>query len=184
MSSVVKLKSERAAPAAGREYLGPAAVTAIRAGELEVRLPTGALVRAQSALAFPYRPALEDLVLVIGKEDEHYVIGVLRGAGDTTLAFQGNVSVRAVGGRLDLAGDEGVAVRGRELDVVVGALKVVAESMMHKAATAYQRITGLLSVHAGESHAIVDGASLSRSKNETILTEEKMTINGKQIYLG
>jgi hypothetical protein len=184
MSNVAVLKIERTAPAVPGDYLGPATVTALGAGDVEVRLPSGAVARAEMALAFPYRPAVEDVVLVIGRGDAHYLIGVLRGSGETALAFEGDVSLRAIRGKLRLAGDEGVEVRGRELEILVGAFKVVADSMVHKATSAYQRIAGLLSVRAGESQTLVDGTSTSKSKNGVILTEEKMTLNGKQIYLG
>lgn len=184
MSNVAVLKIERAALAAPQDYLGPAVVTAIGPADVEARLPAGASVRAELALAFPYRAAVDDVVLVIGRGDAHYVIGVLRGSGEIALAFEGDVSLRAVRGRLRLAGDEGVEVQGRELEILVGAFKVVADSMVQKAASAYQRIRGVLSVRAGESQTIVDGTSMSKSKNGVLLTEEKMTINGKQIYLG
>jgi hypothetical protein len=184
MSNVAVLKSERSAPAVARDYLGPAVVTAVGSGDLEARLPSGAKVVAELALAFPYRPVVDDVVLVIGRGDSHYVIGVLRGSGETALQFEGDVSLRAVRGKLHLAGDEGVQVEGRELEILVGAFKVVADSMVQKLASAYQRVTGLLSVRAGESQAIVDGTMTSKAKDGVILTEEKMTINGKQIYLG
>jgi hypothetical protein len=184
MSNVAVLKSERSVPATSPDYLGPAAVVEVGPGDLEARLPGGAVVRAELALAFPYRPAAEDVVLVIGRGDAHYVIGVLRGSGETTLSFEGDVSLRAVRGKLRLTGDEGVEVKGRELEILVGAFKLVADSMVHKATSAYQRITGLFSARAGESHTVVDGTSTSKAKNGVLLTEEKMTINGKQIYLG
>jgi hypothetical protein len=184
MSNVAVLKSERLAPAAPRDYLGPAVVTEVGPADVEARLPSGAVVRAELALAFPYRPAAEDVVLIIGRDEGHYVIGVLRGAGETTLAFEGDVSVRAIHGKLRLTGDDGVEVQGRELEILVGAFKVVADSMVQKVTSAYQRISGVLRVRAGESQTIVDGTSTSKSKNGVILTEEKMTINGKQIYLG
>jgi hypothetical protein len=182
MSNVVVLKTERAATP--EDYLGPAPVTAVEAGGVTARLPGGAVVRAELALAFPYRPRVDDVVLVIGRGEAHYVIGVLQGHGETELAFEGDVSLRAVRGKLHLAGDEGVQVEGRELEVLVGAFKVVAGSMVHKATSAYQRITGLFSVRAGESHTVVDGTATSKAKNGVMLTEEKMTLNGKQIYLG
>ena len=47
-----------------------------------------------------------------------------------------------------------------------------------------QRITELWSVHAAEKHIVVEGTSHEQAKRATILTEEKMTINGKAIYLG
>jgi hypothetical protein len=182
MSNVAVLKSERTAVAL-REYLGPAEVTEPGPGELRVRVPGGAEVRAEMALAFPYRPATGDVVLLIGRGEACYVIGVLRGSGETELSFPGDVNLRA-GGKLRLSGAEGVAVEGRELSILVGAVKVVAESMVQKLASAYQRVTGLSSVRAGESHTVVDGASFSKAESAVMLTEGKMTLNGKQIHLG
>jgi hypothetical protein len=184
MSNVVMLKSERAAPAAARDYLGPAVVAAVEASHLDARLPDGALVRAELALAFPYRPVADDVVLVVGRGEAHYVIGVLRGAGETTLSFEGDVRVRAVSGKLALVGDEGVQIEGRELEVLVSAVKIVAGSMVQKLASAYQRVTGLLSVRAGEAETHVEGTTTTRAKSGVILTEEKMIVNGKQIFLG
>jgi len=184
MSSAAVRKTERSTPAIARDCFGPAVVEAVGPAEVEVRLPTGARVRAELALAYPYRPAIDDVVLVIGRDEAAYVIGVLRGSGETKLAFEGDVTLHAVRGKLRLTGDEGVAVEGKELEILVSAFKLVADSMVHKATSAYQRITGLLSVRAGETHTLVDGTSATKAKHGVILTEEKMTINGKQIYLG
>ena len=48
----------------------------------------------------------------------------------------------------------------------------------------HQRVTDLLSVHAGESQTIVDGTSHLRADSASILTQEKVTLNGKAIHLG
>ena len=58
-----------------------------------------------------------DVLLVIGKDDEHYVIGVLHGTGQSTLTFQGGVDLRAQGGPLTLSSDRGVAIHGPEVEV-------------------------------------------------------------------
>ncbi|MFO0550166.1 MAG: DUF3540 domain-containing protein [Polyangiaceae bacterium] len=183
MSKVAVLKSVEPRPREA-DYLGPATVVATAPSSLEVRLPSGEVATAELALAFPYRASEGDVVLVIGRGQAHYVIGVMRGAGETSLHFQGDVSLRAVGGKLRLGGDEGVQVTGRELEVLVDAFKVVADSMVQRASSVYQRITGLLSTRAAESQTIVDGTASTKAKTGVILTEEKMTINGKQIYLG
>ena len=47
-----------------------------------------------------------------------------------------------------------------------------------------QRVAELLSVHAGAAHAVVDGSSVAQAKSTTILSEEKVTINGKAVHLG
>ncbi len=192
MSNVTVLKVGHRPAARGEgapsEYLGPADVLEVEPLAMGVRLPDGSTVRAELALAFPYQAKPGDVVLVIGRGEAEraafYVIGVLRGSGETTLTFNGDVRLRAQGGALRLEGDRGVEVRGPELSVVVSTVKVVAESMVQKLGSAYQRVTGLLSLRAGDAHTVVDGASFTKSKSGAILTEEKMTINGKQIHLG
>ena len=184
MSNVVMMQRERAQEAEGRRYLGPAVVTCVRPHELEVRLKTGAVVRAEAALAFTYEPACDDVVLVIGDADGHYVIGVLQGKGRAVLEIPGDVNVRAVGGVLRLSGDKGVEIASPELSMRVGKLLVLADAAVQRFSSLRQRVTELLSVHAGQSHTVVEGSSHAQSKSATILSEEKVTINGKAVYLG
>jgi hypothetical protein len=184
MANVARLFNERVEAAGAEDYLGPARVTEAGAGGLRVELEDGAPVTATLALAFPYEPTAGDVVLVIGKRDRHYVIGVLHGTGRSVLAMQGDVELRAVNGVLTVAGDKGVQIEGPELEVSVGKLKMVAESVVQKFTNVYQHVKALLSVRAGETHTLVDDATFAKSKTATILTEEKMAINGKEIHLG
>lgn len=186
MSNVVAIQRERAPEAEPRPtfYLGPATVTRAGPAAVEVRLPAGAVVRAQLALAFTYEPVEGDVVLAIGADDGHYVIGVLDGRGRAALEIPGDVTVRAVGGVLRLAGDKGVELASPEVSVQAGSLRVIAGAVVQRFTSLRQRVTELLSVHARESHTQVDGAAHTQAKSATLLTEEKMTINGKAIYLG
>ncbi|AUX21311.1 hypothetical protein SOCEGT47_017920 [Sorangium cellulosum] len=170
--------------AAPRDYLGPGRVTATAAGRVTVELPGGPSVAAEMALALPYEPALEDTLLVIGKEESYYVIGVLHGRGRTVLSLPGDVAVHAREGALSLSGDRGVAIRGPELEVEAGKVRMVADAVVQKVASMYQRVSALFSVHAGEAHTVVEKTSFTKAKNATILTEETVTVNGKQILLG
>jgi hypothetical protein len=77
-----------------------------------------------------------------------------------------------------------VQIRGPELEVHTPKILMVAETVVQKFSSFYQRVTALFSVHANESHTVVDNTSFARSKNATILTEETVTVNGKQILLG
>ena len=85
MSNVTVLKVGSRPPARGEgavaEYLGPAEVLEVEPLAMRVRLPDGSTVRAELALAFPYQAKPGDAVLVIGRGEAHYVIGVLRGSG-------------------------------------------------------------------------------------------------------
>jgi hypothetical protein len=167
--------------AAAELYLGPAEV--LSGGvTVEVQLSDGRRVQAQPALAFAYQPAAGDVVLVLGKE-QHWVVGVLAARGQGTLAFPGDLEVRAAG-KLRLRGDEGVAVEGPSMQVQVGKLEMVARSVAQRFVSLTQRVADLLSVHAGQSHTVVDGASYTRAESATLLTKDKVSINGKAIHLG
>jgi Protein of unknown function (DUF3540) len=166
------------------DYLGPADVVEVHAHEVLVTLRGGARVSAELALALPYQPAPGDVLLVTGRAGEHYVIGVLRGTGRTSLAIQGDVEVRAVGGSLDLSGDRGVRIHGPEVQLYAGKLRTVAGAVVEQFTSLCQRVSSLLSVHAGQKHTVVDDDTIEKARSATLLTDETVTINGKQIHLG
>lgn len=184
MSNVTVLRSERADVGKARDYLGPAEVAEVSPAEILVRLPSGSLVPARPAMAFTYEPAAGDVVLVIGNAEGHYVIGVLQGTGRAVLSFPGDIEINAVNGVLDLGGDKGVRIRSSSVEVQAGKLRFLAETVVQKFSSLRQHVSDLLSVRAGQSHTVVDGAQIAQSKSSTILTEEKVTINGKSIHLG
>lgn len=181
-----KAALQRSAFAAKRadDYLGPAEVVEAGDGEVCVALEDGTVARVRAAFAVPYEPAVGDVLLVIGRADAHYAIGVLRGSGKVTLSFEGDVEVRSIGGKLTLSGGKGVEVSGPEVDVQAGKIRIFAEAMVQKLGSLHQRIRALLSVHARESHTVVDEGSHAQSKSAVIVTEETVTINGKQVHLG
>ncbi len=166
------------------DYLGPGQVVGALPHELSVELRGGRRVTAEMALAFPYRPEVGDVLLVIGKDDAHYVIGVLHGAGRAVLSFPGEVELRAEGGPLTMTSDHGVAIKGPTVEIETGKLQTFAASVVQKCTTLYQRVVGALDVRAGQAHTIVDGDSLLSAKNASIVTEEAMNINGDEIHLG
>jgi len=166
------------------DYLGPGHVVAVMPHEVEVEIREGVRARARMALSITYEPSLGDVLLVIGKDDEHYVIGVLRGSGKTSLSFQGAVDLRATGGPLTLSSDTGVAIHGPELEIQTGKLQVFAGAVVEKLGSLYQRVRDTLNVHAGKTHTVVDDASFMTAKNASIVTVETMSINGNEIHLG
>jgi hypothetical protein len=149
------------------------------AGESEER-------RARVALAVPYRAAEGDEVLVLGKRGaaDVYVVGVLSSAGRIELEVPGDVTVRAVGGTLRLEGDRGVELRSPEVRVESRVTSWVSEKILQKSDELYQRVRGLLSVHAERAHTTIDRSQLTTAKTSSLLVEDTATINGKQIHLG
>jgi hypothetical protein len=167
-----------------QEYLGPAEVVEVRAHEVLVSLPESGTVAAALAFAMPYAPATGDVLLVIGRGGKHYAIGVMHGAGKTAFTFQGDVDLRSANGKLSLSGDRGVEVRGPEVDIYTTALRMVARDVTHKFDSLCQRVTSLFRIHAGETQTIVDEGSVTQAKRAAILTEETVTINGREVHLG
>jgi hypothetical protein len=177
------LKSVSLPRPAPSEYLGPAEVVSVSAGAAEVELPGGDVAHARLALAFPYRPEPGDTLLVVGRDEAFYVIGVLDGTGATELSLPGDVAIRA-SGALHLEGATGVDIRGPEVSLDAGKLRVAADAMVQKLGSLYQRVSALWSVRARDAEALIEGSSLTRAKTAAILTDETMSINGKQIHLG
>jgi hypothetical protein len=166
------------------DYLGPGHVVEVEPHAVTVSIRGGERARAQMALSIPYAPSVGDVLLVIGKDDDHYVIGVLHGSGRTSLSFQGAVDIKATGGPLTLSSDQGVAIHGPEMEIQTGKLQVFAGAVVEKLGSLYQRVRGALNVHAERTHTVVDDASFMTAKNASIVTEETMSINGSEIHLG
>jgi hypothetical protein len=182
MVNVAFLRSESLE--ARDRHLGPAEVLSVAPDGVEVRIESGAVVRAVIALAVGYEPEPGDLVLVIGDAGRAWVIGVLSSSGKAALTFTGDVDLRSIDGTVRISGAKGVEMDTPSLTMRLGKLHTVAESVVEHVVSLRQRVKELLSVHAGEQHTIVDGATVQQSKSATIVTEEKVTINGKAIYLG
>jgi hypothetical protein len=164
-------------------FLGPGVVVEAGVGQRTITVSLGGGLRVRAELAIPYEPLVGDTLLVIGAE-EHYVIGVLAGRGKHVLGSQGDVVVHAVGGALELRGDTGVRIQAPSVDVEAGTLRTVARSVVEAFTTLHQRVSDLLSTHAGQSHTMVERESFTQARAAVIQTEETVTINGQQIHLG
>jgi hypothetical protein len=184
MANVAYIGKDRTTVSALAEYLGPADVRSVEGSDVIVTLPGGAAVRVALAFAFPYAPAPGDVLLVIGKDEAHYAIGVLQGSGQTTLTFPGNVELRAEGGALRLWGEKGVEILGPALGVQVDKIQVIAGAVTQKLGSLVQRVQALLSVQARQMHTVVEESAVTQARSATVLTEETMTINGKEVHLG
>lgn len=182
--SVIVAEREADTEARTGEYLGPASVVDVDGGDVRVELPEGDTVIVEPAFVVPYRPAPGDVLLVIARGKARYAIGVLHGTGKTVLSLPGDVEIRAEGGALRLFGEKGVEVLGPEVTLAAEKLRVVAAAASQKFGSLVQRVRDLLHVQAREMHTVVDETSVTKAKSASVLTEETMTINGKQVHLG
>lgn len=184
MSNAARIIGNLPQIAPAEVYLGPATVTHVKACDVRIELPHGSIVDVQLAFAFPYEPALGDKLLVISKDEIFYAIGVLAGSGRTSLAFQGDVELRAIDGSVTIAADKGIEMNGPEIAMRSGTLRVIAEKVVQKFSWLHQRVSELMSVQAKEMHTVVNGPTTTNAKSATITTEDVVTVNGKQIHLG
>lgn len=172
-------------PANDGLYLGPATVTvASTLREVEVKLEGGTTALATLALALPYQAVEGDVVLVLGKDNRHWVVGVLHGQGKTSLTFRGDVQMRAIGGSLELAADEGVRLAGKEVEIDSGEIRMLAKSLVQRFDSVLTRVRGLWSSRVEKAHHVIDETAFTHAKSATLVTDETVTINGEQIHLG
>jgi hypothetical protein len=181
MSNVARLRIEEKPDTP--LYLGPAKVVQAQGTAVDVELPRGTRERARLALAYAYEPCIGDEVLVIGNADGHWIIGVIHGQGPAVIRFPADAELSA-GGTLRITADRGVDVRAQDFSVTTQKIRMIASEVAHSFKTLRQRVQELLSVQAGQTHTVVEGSMHSQSKSATILTEEKVSINGKEVHLG
>jgi hypothetical protein len=182
VASVVKLEEPRTSQS--HSLLGPARVVTATRSALEVELPGGDRRDAVPAFSVPVALAAGDTVLVIGQGEALYAIGVIRAEGAARVSFEGDLDLHAQGGVLTLHGDRGVKLHGPALEVLVERFSVIADAAVQKFTTLHQRVKDMLTLHAGESHTIVDETSLQRARKVALIAEETASVNGKQILLG
>lgn len=179
-------------PAAG--YLGPGRVLEVSPRGVLVRLegadsaeatgPEGPQVLAALGFACPYQPAPGDELLIMGRSEHYYAVGVLSGANPGGLHFEGDLDLRAVGGTLTLSGDEGVEVEGQRITLRADALRTFAGSLSEKADEAYRWVKGLTTLRAGESRRVIEGEDYNQSHDSIHLAKGTVKIDGHQIHMG
>jgi len=181
MSNVLRLHVEdKAKPGV---TLGPAKVVSASGAEIEVELARGGKALARVALAYAYEPLPGDEVLVIGSDEGHWIIGVVRAEGRSVLHLPGDAEIRAEGA-LRIGAARGVEIASPEIAVSAKKIRMIASEVVQAFTTLRQRVSELLSVQAGQTHTTVEGSMHSQAKSATILTEEKVSINGKEVHLG
>jgi hypothetical protein len=168
----------------GREgtWVRPCEVLATSADGVRVEVE-GKQLFASLALAVPYEPVVGDQLLLLGDGRSAWVVGVIRGNGKTRLALEGDVDVSA-SGELTLRGGRGVSVEGPRVRISSSRLELLASRVTEVYDSVRTTVRELMSVRAGEQHTLVEKTSHLQAKNARVLSEEKVTINGKEIFLG
>jgi len=128
-------------------------------------------------------PVPGDELLIIGRDEKHFVIGVLKAQGELDLRFPGDVRVHA-DKDLCLEAGEGITLSAPDVEVKTGRMHVVADVVTETARELYQRVRDSWSVRAGEKTEQVTGEWSTRAEKAAITTSEDVSVNGKEIRLG
>jgi hypothetical protein len=178
---------DRAVSPDGELYLGPARVSAMAAdGTVRVALPAdpGIERTATMAMALPYRPAPGDLLLVIGRAEGWYAIGVLSGHGTTSLTAHGDLEIAAPNGRLDLSAGHAVRLAAPRIDAVARRFQLAADRVIERCQQATRWVAGLLDVRARQSTMVVDEAHMVKAQSVLVRADSQVNLDGEQVHLG
>lgn len=164
-------------------YLGPAEVVRVAPGKVQIDLPDDQ-PWAQLALALPYQPAIGDSLLVVGHEDNWYVIGVLRGAGKTCLTVPGDLELRAPQGRIEMSAAQGVIIRSPLVRLAADKLELAARSVFERFIEATRWVQNTFQLHAGKVRTRVEGTYRLQANRVVEHAQEDVKIDGQKIHLG
>ncbi len=162
--------------------LGPALVTAVCGGQVEVEAGEH---RILAALAVPgiYAPVAGDTVLVIENADAAYVIGVLHATGPSVIRAAGDLRLLAPNGEILLQSGTMVA-RAEEMSLSAERLAVTATRLTERFTSVRRAVAQIFELDAGELRARIGGTFSLLTKRLCATAEDDVKIDGKQIHLG
>lgn len=164
-------------------YLGPGHVLAVEPGRVLVALPA-AKAWATLALANGYSPAVHDVLLVIGKDEAFWGIGVIAGTGRTTLLAHGDLEIKAPKGRIDLFARDGVTLRGNFVSVVAKTFEQIAENVRQRFDELCCQVKGVMRWRSKRSETDVEETCRTHADRIVQQADKDVSIDGEKIHLG
>jgi hypothetical protein len=164
-------------------HLGPAAVLAVEGNRVLVALGD-AKAWARMATAVAYAPAVGDVLLVIGRDEAFYAIGVLAGRGRSTLLAPGDLELLAPNGRIDLRARDGVELRTSTFRLVADTWDAVLGSVRQRCSEFLCQVRGVLRLSARRAETTVDDVHRTRAGRIVQQAEGEVQIDGRKINLG
>ncbi|MGH0034729.1 MAG: DUF3540 domain-containing protein [Myxococcota bacterium] len=163
--------------------LGPGVVEDVAGERVRVRTERGS-GWASWAVGYPYSVQPGDTVLCIADGRRRYVIGVLKGSGETTLSVPGDLKLRAPHGHVDIESGRGVRVRAPRVGFVTPLLELTAKLLEERFENVDRWIEGRLDEQIGsvrsrieKTYSMLAGRIRQRAKG-------RVKIDGERIDLG
>jgi hypothetical protein len=164
-------------------YCGPAIVLEIGNVSITLQLPNRE-ARAELALAYPYRPHVNDVVLALGAADgDLYVVGVLQAKGTTRMYVEGDLEIESTG-RLNLRGGASVGIAGAQVSVTADRYEVSARSVVERLGDVYRWTKGVIMTCAGRTRTVVETSATLTAARIVEKATQDVIIDGEQIRLG
>jgi hypothetical protein len=164
-------------------FLGPASV--LKAEGKRFQIDVGAhYCWAQSALAMPYVPAVGDVVLAIGQDDQWYVVGVLSGRGTTTLSVPGDLRIRAPRGTIELSAARGIRMKSPSVKIMADKLELLAKALFESVSEATRWVKETLQLRVGRLRTRVEREYDLKADSIKEKAERDVRIDGQKIHLG
>jgi len=169
-------------PLAQDTFFGPARIVEIDGKRVQVETPD-AFPWARVAVVHCYRPTVGDQVVVAGRGEEWFVIGVLDAKGPTVFTAPGDMEFHAPRGNMKFQASERLQLRARMLDLMGETVEVAAKTLVQ---TAQEILTWARKGLRLRSESMrTDVEKLSHHKAGEIVQDAKgdARINAKTIHL-
>lgn len=164
-------------------YLGPARVLDVDGQRLLVAMGH-AKAWATPAMAFQYAAVAGDTLLVIGKPEVYYAIGVIAGRGRTTLRAAGDLELVAPHGRIDLQARDGIEIRTSVLRTIADKWDGAFGAVRQRCTEFLCHVRGALRWRARRHETAVDEVHRIRAGRISHEAEGEVQIDGRKINLG
>ena len=163
--------------------LSPACIVEVEDDRVLLSFPDRE-IWALMALAFPYQPVPGDLVLAIGQEDAWYVIGVLKGRGQSVFKALADLKLFAPNGKIELIAGEEVNIRSGTLLLAANRIEFLADTIHERFRNAYRWVQGIF--HLRSRHAYTQVQETYRVKAGRIVqrADGDVHVDGRKIHLG
>ncbi len=164
---------------------------ALRAGTVEKVAGSKTLIDlgservwADAAMAVEYQAEPGDQLLVIGSENDWFVIGVLHGRGKVRINGFSGVDIGSAVGEVRLSSGKEISISAPAISMLARGFRGVFETMTNTAKTLVQKVSGSQHISAGQSNTVVKGVSSLNAERVLEKAEKEVRIDGSSIHLG
>ena len=167
-------------------YVGEAVVDAVIDGHaLLVTLPSALVVEAKIATCLPYGFGVGDRVVLVGKKSAYYVIALAKPRLKTTLEVDGNIHLEALGGTMEVVGDQGIVVEAPEVAVHARDRFTVEAHRLHRTSTeTWTEVDGVLRTTTRDSDTAIRAGWYTKAQSVVLKVEKAFRFRGKVVRLG